>query len=69
MIVSVYAHIQKDTEVAVNLQESQIGKSVTLEAGDLAVLIHNREKLLEIASLLENAAQKWVDEKLLDKEQ
>lgn len=62
MIISVYAHITKSTETSVALQDSQIGKCVKLEAGDLAVFIHSREKLLEISSLLESAAQKWDEE-------
>ena len=69
MNISVCVHVTRTDEVSVRLQESQIGKFATLEADGLAVFIHSREKLLEIASLLESAAQKWDDKNLLDKEQ
>lgn len=64
MNVSVYAHITNTTEISVRMQESEAGKYAALEADDLAVFIDSREKALEIASLLESAAQKWDDEKM-----
>ena len=62
MDITVYAHIMPDADVAVELREGDHGRYVTLGAGDLTVFIHSREKLLEIASLLEQAAQKWEGE-------
>lgn len=62
MSISVRVHIAKATEISVAVQESQVGKYAAFSTGDLTALIHDREKLLEIASLLENAAQKWVEE-------
>lgn len=59
MSISVYAHIRKDEEVSVELQEGDGGRYVTLEAGGLTVFINDRAKALEIASLLERAAQEW----------
>lgn len=61
MSVSVHAHIAKATEISVTVLDSQVGKFAAFNAGDLAVLINSREKMLEIASLLESAAQKWED--------
>lgn len=62
MSISVYAHITETTEISVALQEVEAVKCATLEAGGLAVFIHSRAKLLEIASQLKNAAQKWDEE-------
>lgn len=61
MSISVYAHIKETAEISVRLQEGEAGKFCAFSAGDLTVLINSREKLLEIASLLERAAQKWED--------
>lgn len=58
-MISVYAHVRNDAEVTIKLRENKDGRYVTLETGDLTVFINDREKLLEIASLLERAAQKW----------
>lgn len=62
MSITVHAHVNKTTEISVKLHESEVGKFAAFSAGDLAVLINSREKMLEIASLLENAAQKWDEE-------
>lgn len=62
MSISVYAHIRRDAELTIKLRENKDGRYVTLDTGDLTVFISDREKLLEIASLLENAAQKWEGE-------
>lgn len=62
MYISVFAHIKRDEKVAVELQESDIGKCAVLSAGELSVFINGREKLLELASLLERAAQEWESE-------
>lgn len=59
MTISVYAHIRNDADVAVELQEGNSGRYAVLSAGELSVFINDREKLLELASLLENAAQQW----------
>lgn len=59
MNVSVYAHITKATEISVGMHEGEVGKYAVFRAGYLSVLINSREKMLEIASLLESAAQKW----------
>lgn len=59
MNISVYAHIHKDTEVTMGLRDGTAGRYAVLEAGGLSVFINDREKLLEIASLLEKAAQQW----------
>lgn len=60
-MILVYAHITEATKISVRLQDSEAGKCAVLSAGDLSVLIHSREKLLEIASMLESAAQNWED--------
>lgn len=60
--ISVYTHIYPSTEVSATLQEGEDGKYVALSAGRLSVFIDSREKALEIASLLEQAAQKWEGE-------
>lgn len=62
MSISVYAHIRKDAEVIVELKENKDGRYVTLDTGDLTVFVNSREKALEIASLLEQAAQQWEGE-------
>lgn len=62
MNISVYAHIRQSTEVAVTLQEGKAGRYAVLIAGELSLIITSREKMLEISSLLENAAQKWDEE-------
>lgn len=62
MSISVYAHIEHSTEVGVDARSGSSGDYVVLEAGNLALFINSREKLLEIASLLEGAAQKWEGE-------
>lgn len=62
MTISVYAHIHNDAEIAVELQDGEAGKYAVLESGELSVFIISREKLLEIASLLERAAQQWEGE-------
>lgn len=63
MSITVYAHIESSTEVAVDKRSDNLGGYAVLEAGGLTLFINSREKLLEISSLLENAAQKWDDEK------
>lgn len=60
--ISVYAHIRRDEEVAVELQDGIAGICAVLEVGDLSVFINSREKALELASLLERAAQRWEGE-------
>lgn len=62
MSITVYAHISKKTDVSVKLQETEVGKTVVLSTDELFLIINSREKLLEISSLLENAAQKWDEE-------
>ena len=62
MDITVYTHVAKTTEVSAKLQENEVGKCAVFSAGDLTMLIHSREKLLEISSVLENAAQKWNEE-------
>lgn len=62
MTISVYAHIRHDTDVTVAMQEGEAGKYAVLSAGELSVFINSREKALELASLLEKAAQKWEGE-------
>lgn len=62
MSILVYAHIRCDADVAVDLLEGEAGKYVALSAGELSVFINSREKALELASLLEQAAQQWEDE-------
>lgn len=57
--ISVYAHIRRDEEVAVELQDGIAGRCAVLDAGELSVFINSREKVLEIASQLEQAAQQW----------
>lgn len=69
MSITVYAHIERSTEVGVDKRSGNTGDYVVLEACGLALFINSREKLLEVASMLESAAKKWDDEKLLDKEQ
>ena len=59
MNISVYAHIRCDEKVAVELRDGEAGKYAVLEAGDLSVFINDRAKALELASLLERAAQSW----------
>lgn len=58
----VYAHIRRDEEVAVELQDGDSGRYAVLEAGELAVFINDREKAMELASLLERAARQWEGE-------
>lgn len=62
MSIVVYAHVRNDAEVTVELQENKGGRYVTLGTGGLTVFINDREKLLEVASLLEQAAQEWEGE-------
>lgn len=61
MNISVYAHIHKDEEVLVELQEGDSGKYAAVRSGGLTVFINSREKALELASQLEQTAQKWVE--------
>lgn len=61
-MISVYAHIEREAAVTVELREAEAGKYAVLRSGDLSVFINSREMALEIASLLESAAQKWRDE-------
>jgi hypothetical protein len=62
MSISVYAHVQRDAEVRVDLQDGDAGRYAVLKTGCLSVFINDREKALEIANLLEQAAQKWEGE-------
>lgn len=62
MSISVYAHVTSTTEVSVKLQETEVGKTAVLSTDELFLIINSCEKMLEIAGMLENAAQKW-DEK------
>ena len=59
MTISVYAHIRPDTVVEADLQADKAGTYLVLSAGGLDIFIRDREKLLEIASMLEGAAQNW----------
>lgn len=59
MSISVHAHIRRDEEVAVKLRDGKDGKYAILITDNLSVFINSRERALEIASLLENAAQNW----------
>lgn len=60
--ISVYAHIRPDTVVEADLQTDKAGTYLVLSAGGLDIFIRDQEKVLEIASLLEKAAQQWEDE-------
>ena len=60
--ISVFSHIRSAEEVAVELHDGDAGRYAVLEASDLAVFINDREKLLEIASRLGQAAQQWEGE-------
>lgn len=59
MIISVCVGLRGDDKVTVDMQENAEGPYATLEVGGLSVVLSDREKALEIASLLEQAAQKW----------
>lgn len=56
----VRAHIRRDTEVTVDLQKSG-QQRVAIEIGELSLFIHNRKKLLEVISLLEQVEKEWDD--------
>lgn len=60
--ISVYAHIRPNTAVEADLQTDKAGTYLVLSAGGLDIFIRGREKLLEIASMLEKTAQEWEDE-------
>lgn len=62
MSISAYVHVERSTEIEVSARSGSSGDYVVLEAGGLALFIKNREKVLEIASRLESAAQKWDEE-------
>lgn len=62
MSISVYTHIHPSTETPVTLHEGEDGKYVVLSAGRLSVFIDNREKTMEIASMLDKAAQEWEED-------
>lgn len=57
--ISVYAHIRPDTVVESSLQTDKAGTYLVLSAGDLDIFVRDLEKALEIASLIEKAAQEW----------
>lgn len=61
-MISVYAHIPQEVEVYVTLQDGDAGRYAMLNTGGLTVFIKDREKALELASLLERAAQQWEGE-------
>lgn len=57
----VRAHIRRDTEVMVGLQKVNQRKRAAIEIGELTLFIHNRKKLSEIISLLEQVSKEWDD--------
>jgi uncharacterized protein (DUF1015 family) len=59
MNVLLYASIFGGDKATVDMEENEYRCYVKLNVGDLFVVINDREKLLEISSLLEQAAQKW----------
>lgn len=59
MNVSAYAYIHAGTGVTVTRHKDGAGRHARLEAGDLTAFIYSREKLLELVSQLEKAAQEW----------
>ena len=66
-IISASIHVAQDSDVSVSVEklETNSSKYAVLSIGDATIFINSREKALEIARLLEQAAQKWDDEKLI----
>lgn len=63
--VSVSAHIRSWHDIEAEVNEHEGHKYITLGAGGafgVTLYINDREKALEIASLLERAAQEWEGE-------
>lgn len=69
---SVSAHIRKRHDIEAEVNEQEGHKHITLRIGGpfgVTLYINDREKALEIASLLERAAHKWIaDDEILDSE-
>ena len=64
-IISASIHVAQDSDVRVSVEklETNDSKYAVLSIGYATLFINSREKALEIARLLEQAAQKWDDEK------
>ena len=62
--ISALVHVESDSDVnmSVDKLERNNSKYAVLSIGDLTIFINNREKLLEISRLLEQAAQEWKEE-------
>ncbi len=70
MTISVSIHVSPADEARIFKHRNDAGKEyIVLSISGASIFINDRSKALEIASVLENAAQQWDDEKLLDKEQ
>ena len=65
-IISASIHVAQDSDVRVSVEklETNSSKYAVLSIGDATLFINSREKALEIARLLEQAAKKWDDEKI-----
>ena len=63
-IISASIHVAQDSDVRVSVEklETNSSKYAVLSIGDATIFINSREKALEIARLLEQAAQKLDDE-------
>ena len=62
--ISALVHVESDSDVNMRIEELERNNSkyAVLSIGDLTIFINNREKLLEISHLLEQAAQGWKEE-------
>ena len=63
-IISASIHVAPDSDVSVSVEklETNDSKYAVLSIGYATLFINSREKALEIACLLEQAAKKWEDE-------
>ncbi len=62
MTIRALIHVHQDEVANIFEYTDEDGKYIVLHIGEASIFINDREKALEIASLLDRAAQQWEGE-------
>lgn len=62
MTISASIHVHQEEEANIFEYTDEAGKYIVLHIGEASIFINDRAKALEIASMLQQAAQKWEGE-------
>ena len=62
MTIRASIHVHQEEETNISEYTDEAGKYIVLHIGEASIFISDRAKALELASLLEKAAQEWEGE-------